>query len=226
MRVNFRIRTREPANFWPKTGTTNAFFCDTTKQIEWTWSSSLRFCDEDLFFLFWFSPSNLRVKSIPKEDNVGFGANYSPECCRIPNASGFGCVSVPLKVFVPPETHYSGAGLVTILFYLQCMNYTVVCNQMAYKSSWFVLQNASILSKYCDLRVFSNLSNCNYRIFVKEILLEIGFISSNWPATRPHYLFNIGPKKIGPRTIKPSLIKLAYKCTSYDKTSQRSCMFY
>ena len=26
------------------------------------------------------------------------------------------------------------------------------------------------------LQVYSNLSNCNYRIFVKEILLEIGFI--------------------------------------------------
>ena len=28
----------------------------------------------------------------------------------------------------------------------------------------------------CELQVFSNLSNCNYCIFVKEILLEIGFI--------------------------------------------------
>ena len=28
----------------------------------------------------------------------------------------------------------------------------------------------------CLLQVYSNLSNCYYRIFVKEILLEIGFI--------------------------------------------------
>ena len=28
----------------------------------------------------------------------------------------------------------------------------------------------------CDLQVYSNLSNCKYRIFVKEIQLEIHFI--------------------------------------------------
>ena len=28
----------------------------------------------------------------------------------------------------------------------------------------------------CDLQVYNNLTNCSYRIFVKEILLEIGFI--------------------------------------------------
>ena len=44
---------------------------------------------------------------------MGFGAKYSPECCRIPNASGPGCVSVLPKVFVPPETLYSGTGPVT-----------------------------------------------------------------------------------------------------------------
>ena len=43
-------------------------------------------------------------------------------------------------------------------------------------------------NRLCDLHGFSSLSNCNYRIFVKEMLLEIGFIeigfiSSNWPAT-------------------------------------------
>ena len=43
-------------------------------------------------------------------------------------------------------------------------------------------------NRLCDLQVFSDLSNCNYRIFVKEMLLEIGFIEigfigSNWPAT-------------------------------------------
>ena len=80
--------------------------------------------------------------------------------------------------------------------------------------------------RLCDLLVFSNLSNCNYRIFVKEILLEIGcielgFISSSWPATRPHYLFNFGSEKLRPRTIK-----LAYTHTSNDKTLQRSSMFY
>ena len=31
-------------------------------------------------------------------------------------------------------------------------------------------------NRLCDLQVYSNLSNCNYRIFVKKILLEIGFI--------------------------------------------------
>ena len=63
----------------------------------------------------------------------------------------------------------------------------------------------------------------NYRIFVKEILLEIDFteidfIGSNWPATKPHYLLNFSSEKIGPRTIK-----LANTCTSNDKTSQLVC---
>ena len=76
-------------------------------------------------------------------------------------------------------------------------------------------------NRLCDLQVFSNLSNCNYRIFVKEILLEIGFIeigffSLDWPATRPHYSFNFDSEKIGPRTIK-----IAYTYTSNDKTSER-----
>ena len=142
-------------------------------------------------------------------------------------ASGLGCVSVPPKVFVPPETHYSGAGPVTTLFYLQCTNYTVVCDQIANKSSLFVLLIASILRKYRGLQVFSNLSNCNYRIFVKKLLLEIGlieigFISLNRPANWPHYSFNFGSEKMGPRTIK-----LANTYTSNDKTSQRElCMFY
>ena len=69
-----------------------------------------------------------------------------------------------------------------------------------------------------DLQVFSNLSNCNYRIFVKEILLEIGFIkigfiSSSWPATRPHYSLRFGSEELGPRTIL-----LADNYTSNDKT--------
>ena len=51
-------------------------------------------------------------------------------------------------------------------------------------------------NRLCDLQAFSNFKNFNYCIFVKEILLEIGFIeigfiSSNWHATRPHYLFNL-----------------------------------
>ena len=76
-----------------------------------------------------------------------FGAKYSPDCCRIPNASGLVSFVYP-KIFVPRETHYSGAGLITILFFLQCTNYTVVCNQIADKSSSFALRNASILGKY------------------------------------------------------------------------------
>ena len=94
---------------------------------------------------------------------------------------------------LPPETHYSGTGPVTVLSYLQCTNCTVVCDHIANKSSSFVLLNASILRKYrgkpsCDLQVFSNLSSYNYHILVKKMLLEIGFIEnsfncSNWPAT-------------------------------------------
>ena len=91
----------------------------------------------------------------------------------------------PLKSFCAPR---NTLWPVSILFYLQWANDTVVCDQIANKSSSFVLLNASILRKYRGLQVFSNLSNCNYHIFVKEILLEIGFIeigfiSLNWPAT-------------------------------------------
>ena len=59
------------------------------------------------YFLFWSSPPNLRAKSIPKEDNIGFGAKYSPDCCGIPKASGLGCVSVLQKVFLPPPSRNS-----------------------------------------------------------------------------------------------------------------------
>ena len=31
-------------------------------------------------------------------------------------------------------------------------------------------------SRLCDLQVYSHLSNCNDCVFVKEIMLEIGFI--------------------------------------------------
>ena len=145
-----------------------------------------------LFFIFWSSPPNLRAKSIPKKDNTGFGAKYLPDRCRIPNSSGFGCVSIPPPKFLCPlpQTHYSGSMPGTILFYSQCTIYTVVCDQIAKISSSFVLLNIIfILRKYAknrlfDLQVFNNLSNSNYCIFVKEILLkigyiEIGFISSN-----------------------------------------------
>ena len=153
------------------------------------------------FLFFWSSPPNLRAKSMQKKDNIGFGAKYSPDRCRIPNSSGLGCATCPLLSFcAPPQTHYSGSVPGTILFYSQCTINTVVCDQTANKSASFVLLNASILRKYrgkrlCDLQVFSNLSNYNYCIFVNEILLEIGFIEigfigSNWPATRPHFLFN------------------------------------
>ena len=134
-----------PENNSPQT----LFFYETARPIEWTWSSSPRFCDEDLFFyFFWFSPPNLRAKSILKEDNIGFRAKSSQDCSRIPNAFGFGCVSVPQKVFVPPPNTLLRRQPVTILFYLQCPNYTVVCDQITNKSSSFLLPNASILGKY------------------------------------------------------------------------------
>ena len=112
-------------------------------------SSSLKFCDENLFFIFLSSPPNLRAKSIPKKDNIGFGEKCSSDCSDISKAFGLGCVSVLPKIFCPPpETHYSGSGPVTVLFYLQCTNCTVVCDQRAIKSSLFVLLHASILRKY------------------------------------------------------------------------------
>ena len=67
-------------------------------------------------FFFWSSFPNLREKSAPKEDNIEFGAKYSPDCCRISNAYGLGCVSAHSKIFAPHETHYSGAWKVTVLF--------------------------------------------------------------------------------------------------------------
>ena len=66
-----------------------------------------------------------------------------------------------------------------LLSNLRWTNYTVVCDQIANKS--FILLNASILRKYrkkpsSKSASYSNLSNCNYRIFVQKILLEISFI--------------------------------------------------
>ena len=49
-----------------------------------------------------------------------------------------------------PQTHYSGSvpGRPTVLFYSQCTIYTLVCDQIANKSSSFVVLNASSLRKY------------------------------------------------------------------------------
>ena len=78
-----------------------------------------------------------------------FRAKYSPDCIGIRKASGLGCVSVPPNVFLPHfETHYSGSGPVTLLFYLQCTNYNVVCDQIANQLSSFALLNANSLRKY------------------------------------------------------------------------------
>ena len=127
-------------------------------------SSSLRFCDEDLFF-FWSSPSNLRANSTLKKDNIGFGAKYSPDRCSIPNSSGLGCVSVtPPEFLCPPQTHYSGSVPGTVLFYSQRTIYTVVCDQIASKSSSFVLLNASILRKY---RGKPSLRSASFKQFIE-----------------------------------------------------------
>ena len=112
------------------------------------------FAMKTFFSFFWSSPLNLKVKSIQKKDNIGFGAKYSPDRFRIPNSSSLGCVSVPHPSFCatpfppPPQTHYSGSVPGTILFYSLCAIYTVVCDQIVNKSLSFVLLNASILRKY------------------------------------------------------------------------------
>ena len=112
----------------------------------------------------------------------------------------------PPRAFVPPETHYFGTGQL-LLSYLQCTNYAVICDQRANKSYSFVLLNASILGKYREKPSLRSASlqqlievYGNYRVFVNEILLEIGFIeisfiSSIWPATRSHYSLNFGSEK-------------------------------
>ena len=111
---------------------------------------ALDFAMKTFFLFFRSSTPNLRAKSIPKKDNTGFGAKYSPDRCRIPNSSGLGCVSVPPPSFCAPlpQTHYSGSVPGTVLFYSQHTIYTVVCDQIANKSSSFVVLNASILRKY------------------------------------------------------------------------------
>ena len=63
--------------------------------------------------------------------------------------SGLGCVSVPPKFWCPlPQALYSDSVPGTVLFYLQCTIYTVVCDQIGNKSSSFVVLNVSILRKY------------------------------------------------------------------------------
>ena len=78
---------------------------------------------------------------------------------------------------------------------------------------------------FCDLQVYSKFSNCNYRIVVKEILLEIGFVeisflSSIWPATRSYYSLNFGSEKIELLTIK---LVYTYRVTTKCHESSIVC---
>ena len=75
-------------------------------------------------------------------------------------------------------------------------------------------------NRFGDLQVYSNLSSCNCRVFVKETLLEINFIeisfiSSVWPVTRPYFLLNFGSENIGLRTIK---LANTLHCATQKKT--------
>ena len=99
------------------------------------------------FFIFLVFTSKFQGKIHTKERYHRIRSKYSPNCCRIPNSSGLGCVSFPPPKFLCPlpQTHYSGSVPDTVLFYSQCTIYTVVCDQIANKSSSFVLLNASIL---------------------------------------------------------------------------------
>ena len=86
----------------------------------------------------------------------------------------------PQNFFAPPFRN-------PLLGLRACFCTVLLCDQIANKSFSFVLLNGAE-NRFCDLQVFSNLSNSNYRIFVTKILLEIGFIeigciSSNWPGT-------------------------------------------
>ena len=95
--------TREPAKFCPKTGHHKRFFFyETARQIEGTWSSSLRFCDEDLF-LFYFFRLHLQIwgqNPYSKEDYIECGGKYSPDCCCILSVS-------PQKFCAPPKCVWS-----------------------------------------------------------------------------------------------------------------------
>ena len=104
------------------------------------------------FYFFWSTPPNLRTKSVLKVDNIGFGANYSPVCCRISNT--YGCVSVRLlkrtpKIFRAPRNTLLWRRACYYIVLLQCTNYSVVCDQIAHKSNPFVLLNGRIWGKYC-----------------------------------------------------------------------------
>ena len=76
------------------------------------------------FLFFWSSPTNLRTKSVLKEDNIGFGAKYLPDWCCIPNASGLGCVSIPSKVLCPPKHTILAPGL--LLYCFTCSARTIM----------------------------------------------------------------------------------------------------
>ena len=70
-----------------------------------------------------------------------------------------------------------------------------VCKKFEFKAEHKMLEKRNLEASQCrcrkyaknrlsDQQVYSNLSNCNYRIFVKKILLEIGFIGLICPARR------------------------------------------
>ena len=102
-RVNFCTSTRGPANFCPKTGHHKRFSMKQQDRSSERDQAAKDFATKTVFYFFWSSPPNLRAKSIPKEDNIGFEAKYSPDCCLISNASGFGCASVPQKFLCLPK---------------------------------------------------------------------------------------------------------------------------
>ena len=119
-RVNFCGSTRGPANFCPKPGH-HKHFC--IKQQDR--SSSSRFCDEDLFFIFLVFIPKFKGKIRTKGEYQDLEQNIH-HIAAVPHSEcvWFRLGKRPPKVFVAPESHYSGAGSVTILFYLQCANYT------------------------------------------------------------------------------------------------------
>ena len=100
------------------------------------------------FFYFLVFTLKFEGKSGSKEDNIEIRAKYSPNCCRIPNAFGPDCVSVPPKSFCAPRN---------ILLWRRACYYcptcsaqtisTVVCDQIANKLLSFVLLNTSTLRR-------------------------------------------------------------------------------
>ena len=130
-----------------------------------------------------------------------------------------GSVSFPPKVFVPPEAHYSSAGPVTTLFYLQCANNTD-CQQITLFCPIKCQHFVEILRKtlFAIRKFIAIYRTVIITFLVKRYCSKSVFISSNWLATRPHYSLNFGSEKTGPHTIK-----LVYRptCTTNYKTSQR-----